>query len=65
MLNQNPVKYLKEKEVSQIVGLALPTLRNQRSRGKGIPYSKIGRSVRYLYSDILEYMNSRKIRNEE
>ena len=54
-------KWIDEKEVSEITGRALPTLRNDRTRGQGIPYSKIGRSVRYLYADVIEFMRARKV----
>ena len=54
-------QYIDEREVSRITGRALPTLRNDRHRGQGIPYSKIGRSVRYSLSDVITFMESRKI----
>ena len=59
-------KYLKEKEVSEMTGLALSTLRNARARhGKRlIPYIKVSRSIRYSYRDIVEFMESRKIKAE-
>ena len=55
------IKYVDEKVVSQITGRALQTLRNDRQFRRGIPYSKIGRSVRYLLADVLEFMESRKV----
>ena len=54
--------YITEVQVSQITGRALSTLRNERARGKGIPYIKVGRSVRYSLEDVIEYMESRKIK---
>jgi len=54
-------QYLTELEVAQMTKIALSTLRNHRFRGVGIPYHKIGRSVRYRLSDVLEYMNSMRI----
>lgn len=59
------VKYLTEKATSQLTGMALPTLRNNRHMGRGIPYCKIGRSVRYCWQDIIDYMEARKIHLEE
>ena len=59
-MNNQP-KYITEKEVSEITGRALSTLRNERFLGKGIPYIKIGKSVRYKYDDVIEFMESRKI----
>lgn len=57
-------KYITEKEVSEITGRALPTLRNDRHCGRGIPYVKLGKSVRYCLEDVLQYMESRKIQTE-
>ena len=57
----NLPKYIDEKKVSEITGRALPTLRNDRHNRRGLPYSKFGRSVRYDLSDVIEFMESRKI----
>lgn len=54
-------RYLNEKEVSEFTGLALSTLRNHRFERKGIPYSKLGKSVRYSLQDVLDYCESRRI----
>ena len=54
-------KYLTEKEVSKITGIALSTLRNTRFQSRGIPYIKIGRSVRYDLKDVIRYMEDRKV----
>ena len=58
---ENLPKYIDEKVVSKITGRALPTLRNDRHNRRGLPYSKFGRSVRYDLSDVIEFMESRKI----
>ena len=58
-------KYISEQEVSTITGRALSTLRNDRSRGQGIPYIKCGRSVRYSYQDVIDWMETRKINTHE
>ncbi len=54
-------KYLTDREVSEITGIAISTLRNNRFLGKGIAYSKIGRAVRYSIRDVIDFMESRKI----
>jgi predicted DNA-binding transcriptional regulator AlpA len=59
-LNQNN-QYLNERQVSEITGRALSTLRNERSKRIGIPYYKIGRSVRYNFQDVIKFMESHKI----
>jgi predicted DNA-binding transcriptional regulator AlpA len=57
-------RYINEKETAQITGFALPTLRNHRSRGIGIPYVKAGRSIRYSLKDVIKYMESRKVKTK-
>ena len=49
-------RFINEIEVSVITGLSVQTLRNWRFQGKGIPYVKAGRSVRYKYQDVITYM---------
>jgi len=54
--------YLKEQEVSEITGLAVQTLRNQRHVRKGIPYLKIGaRSIMYKTADVVSFMERHRI----
>jgi hypothetical protein len=57
--------YLNEKEVAKITGRAKQTLRNDRFLGKGIPYCKVGRSVRYSLEDVIAFMENRKIETED
>jgi phage terminase Nu1 subunit (DNA packaging protein) len=52
-------KFINEGQVAGITGLSVQTLRNWRFQGKGIPYVKAGRSVRYQYQDVIEYMEER------
>jgi predicted DNA-binding transcriptional regulator AlpA len=59
------IRYIDEREVSRMTGRALPTLRNDRHKGRGIPYAKIGRSVRYSVDDVISFMEKRKIATEE
>ncbi len=54
-------QYLTENEVSKMTGIALSTLRNSRFMGKGIPYYKIGKSVRYRLNDVTGYIEARRI----
>ncbi|MDX9785371.1 MAG: helix-turn-helix domain-containing protein [Desulfobacterales bacterium] len=60
MEHQN--RYLTENQVAEITGRAVQTLRNDRFLGKGFPYSKIGRSVRYSLNDIHDFMKSRAVK---
>ena len=57
----NPPRYLTERQVSEITGRALSTLRNDRMHRRGLPYVKLGRSVRYNLEEVLSFMESRKI----
>ena len=58
-------KYLSEKEVAQIIGCTLSTLRNHRHLGRGLPYVKNGRSVRYNHDDVIGFMEGRKIQTTD
>ena len=60
-LEQNKHLWLIESEVAAITGLSVHTLRAHRRLHKGIIYHKIGRSVRYKLSDIIGFMESRRI----
>jgi len=57
-------QYLTEKQVSEITGRALSTLRNERSKGRGIPYIKVGRSVRYNLEDVIGFMEHHRIETQ-
>ena len=62
---QHTPQYLTEKEVALMTGIALSTLRNNRAMNQGIPYSKIGRSVRYLLEDVERFFESKKINTND
>ena len=54
-------KWINEKEVVVMTGRGLQSLRNDRSLGCGIPYSKIGKSIRYAVDDVVGWMEARRI----
>ena len=56
--------YVDEKKVAAITGFSVQTLRNDRHIGKGIAYTKRGRSVRYRLDEVLRYMEDGKIQTE-
>lgn len=60
-LPQNIPKYINEKQVMEITGIGLQTLRNDRSTQRRLSYIKIGRSVRYLLDDVVKFMESHRI----
>jgi len=61
---KNDVRYLNEKETSHFTGFALSTLRNHRHQGIGLPYIKVGKAVRYSFQDVVDYMESHKIKTD-
>ncbi len=54
-----------EKEAAKTVCKAVQSLRNDRHNGRGLPYIKLGRSVRYSAIDIQKYIEARKIQTED
>jgi len=52
---------LTEKELSKKLKRGVQTLRNERARGTGFPYLKIGRSVRYVGVEVEKILESKKI----
>ena len=49
---------LTEREVAELLGLSVATLRAWRHRGKGPRFLRLGRSVRYLPSDLAELVRA-------
>jgi hypothetical protein len=56
-----PSRGLNEKEVAKILGISLSTLRIHRHKGRGLPYYKIGKAVRYDPVDILNFLEENKV----
>ena len=56
-------RYITERKVSELTGLALSTLRNDRARAgqRRIPYLKIGKSVRYSLEDVISFMEKHRV----
>ncbi len=50
-----------ERETARRTGRAVQSLRNDRHMSRGIPYCKLGRSVRYLITDIEDYLLKNRI----
>lgn len=57
--------WCKEQKTSEISGKALSTLRNDRHLRRGIPYYKVGRSIRYRLADIFQYMERHRVTFDE
>ena len=45
-------------EVGQFLGLSVRTLAQWRTHGKGPTYCRVGRHVRYRWSDVQSWVNS-------
>ncbi len=56
-----PIRYISENEVAEITGRAVGTLRNDRYYHRGLPYVKLGRSVKYKLEDVIAYMDERTV----
>ena len=61
-MNSNVVlQAVDEHKAAKMLGKSVQTLRNERFLRKGCPYVKLGRSVRYLISDLSDYLNQNRI----
>lgn len=47
--------FITERQLADRQARSVKTIRNQRVSGGGIPYVKMGRSVRYRMSDVVEW----------
>jgi hypothetical protein len=54
-------KYLTEQETAIYTSIAVQTLRNNRYERKGLPFFKLGKSVRYAVEDIERYMKKNRV----
>ena len=54
--NSSHPLYLTERDVAKILSCSLSRLRQDRHKSRGLPYSKVGRSVRYSVADVETYM---------
>lgn len=56
-----PNRFYDENEVAELLRVSVQTLRNNRHRGVGLPYIKIGRRVVYDPSDIQAAVNEGRV----
>ncbi|MBZ0265310.1 helix-turn-helix domain-containing protein [bacterium] len=54
-------RLLTEQEVSELTGRAVKTLQQDRCKSCGIPYIKMGKSVRYDMNDIENFIDSHRV----
>lgn len=58
---ENELGIVDEKQAATMMCRSVQTLRNERHKRIGCPYLKIGRSVRYMLSDIHDFLAERRI----
>lgn len=56
-------KYLNTKELSEYLGLSIPTLQRWRVTGQGVPFRKLGGAVRYDIQDVNAWTDDHKRTN--
>jgi len=54
-------RYRDEKWTAEFTGRKLPTLRNDRSLGRGIPFYRFGKSIRYREDEVIAWCESRRV----
>ncbi len=54
-------RLMSPEEVAEFTGLSTETLAQWRSQKRGIPYLKIGRSVRYDLADVQAYLEGCRV----
>ena len=56
-----PQKFLTDEEVAKRLNLSPQTLRNWRCMGKGLPYVKFGRAIRYDVNDVDAFSDAHRV----
>jgi len=62
---EQKVVYLSAREVASMLSIKSQTLANWRFQRRNLPYSKIGRIIRYSQQDVIQFAESRKVRLNE
>jgi len=57
-MNETPIPAMTEQEVARRLKLSVATLRSWRHRRRGPRYVRLGRAVRYLASDVEQFVQS-------
>jgi len=64
-MEQEKAVFMSDEDVSKLLRIGRQTLSNWRCQQKGPRYVKSGRLVRYAMSDVLAYMEARKIGTQD
>jgi hypothetical protein len=57
-------RLLTEREVSEMTGRSRSALQKDRFYRQGIPFVKMGRSVRYLLNDVLSFVDDQRVKTD-
>ncbi len=57
-VTRHATRALTEREVSDVLGLSVATLRAWRHRGQGPRFLRLGRAVRYLPADLEDFVRA-------
>ena len=60
MNDANGIQPLTESQAAARLGLKVATLRAWRQKGKGPAYVRLGRAVRYLMTDVEDFIQSNR-----
>jgi predicted DNA-binding transcriptional regulator AlpA len=60
-MNESQTKAVTEREVADMLGLSVATLRAWRHRGQGPRFLRLGRAVRYLPADLEDFVRASAI----
>lgn len=61
MMTEINDRLLKQAEVAEITGMSSAWLEMSRFKGTGIRFCKLGRAIRYKYSDVMEFINDHMV----
>jgi len=54
-------RFVSDKEAAALYSMNRQSLANWRAQGKGPPYVKLGRAVRYKVSDLVSFAEKKKV----
>lgn len=59
---QSGLRWLNERQVSDLTGISVSTLQKNRFKRRGIPYCKVGgHCVRYSLQDVRDFMQACRV----
>lgn len=57
-------RLLTERQVAEMTGRSRSALQKDRFFRQGIPFVKMGRSVRYVLRDVLDFMDGQRVKTD-